>query len=47
MHTADFWQVRMKTRVPGPPKGSGLEGKWDPGYFREMEVGELLCHLAR
>ena len=20
----------------GPPKGSVLEGKWDPGYFREI-----------
>ena len=21
---------------PGPPKGSFLEGKWDPRYFREI-----------
>ena len=26
----------------GPPKRvCVLEGKWDPGYFREMEVGEF------
>ena len=27
---------RPKTRVLGPPKGNFLEGKWDPGYFREI-----------
>ena len=25
-----------KHDVLGPPKGSFLEGKWDPGYFREI-----------
>ena len=29
------------------PKCSKLEGKWDPGYFREIQVGEILLHLAR
>ena len=31
----------------GPQKGSFLEGKWDPCYFREIQVGEILFHLAR
>ena len=30
-----------------PPKGSVLEGKWDPGYFRKIHVGEILFHLPR
>ena len=30
-----------------PQKGSCLEGKWDPGYFTKIRVGERLFHLAR
>lgn len=29
-------KIRRKTRVLGPPKGSNLEGKWIPGYSRDV-----------
>ena len=33
-----FGQIssRPRTTSPGPPKGSVLEGKWDPENFREI-----------
>ncbi len=37
-----IWSNYSDLVRPGPPKGSILEGKWDSGYFREMEVGESL-----
>ena len=34
---------RPKIRSFGPPNfGSFLEGKWDPGDFRKIQVGEIL-----
>ena len=30
---------------PTTPKCSFLEGKWDPGYFREIQLGEILFQL--
>ena len=34
--TLIFWSNYRDLTRPGPPKGSFLEGKWDPGYFREI-----------
>ena len=43
---------KKSSRVPHmtentPNFGSVLEGKWDPGCFRKIQVGEILFHLAR
>ena len=54
---AGCWVVRSgwskkSSRVPhmtenNPNFGSFLEGKWDPGCFRKIQVGDILFHLAR
>ena len=42
-----FWSNYIDLTKDLTPKCSKLEGKWDPGYFREIQVGEILLHLAR
>ena len=43
-----FVQISSRRRKTDfPPKGSWSEGEWDPENFREIQVGEILFHLAR
>ena len=39
--------ARDVTRPICPQKVAEVEGKWDPENFREIQVGEMLFHLAR
>ena len=40
--TGFFIWSRDLTRVTWAANfGSFLEGKWDPGYFRDIQVGEI------
>ncbi len=38
---SNFQKRPENSRVLSPQKGRFLEGKWDPGYFRKIQVGEI------